>query len=103
MHLKGKIMISNISFTGKVYYLGNTKYYNKNHLDEINTIQHYADDNNLDIVVLSKYEYINNSGFYTTVATDADAKPGTRNDLKKIEFDFGYGKKDIRESSQVYI
>lgn len=96
-------MISNISFTGKVHYLGNTKNYAKNHLSEINAIQNYADENNLDIVVLNKDEYLDNSGFYTTLATRTDSKPGRHNELKQINFDFGCKRRDVSVREPIYI
>lgn len=95
-------MISPINFTGSVHYLGNTKHSNKNHSNEVYTIQHYADVNDVDIAVLNRFDYTDNSGFYTAIATKADGKEGRPNNFKKVTFDFGYNRREITESKQAF-
>lgn len=88
-------MISKINFTGKVYYLGETKKFNQEHMNEIRTIQTYANDNKLDIAILSKDSYTDNSGYYTGVARREDSA-SMRDEFRQVTFDFGHGKQEIR-------
>ena len=84
-------MIQPINFTGRVYYLGNTKQLSKS--SERFCLQDHADVHDCDIVVLNRSYYIDGTGTYDTIMSKVDPGTGT-NLLYAKTFDFMHDEKE---------
>ncbi len=67
-------MISNLSFTGKVYQLGNVKELAKP--KEIKKIQKYSDKKGVDVMLTDRDYYVDGTGKYTAILMKPDEKLG---------------------------
>lgn len=78
-------MISRVSFNGQVHLVGAMQQYSES--SEIKEMRRYANDNDCDVVVLSKKENKDGTGCYDVMVSTTNKSSGT-NDIKKDIFDF---------------
>lgn len=78
-------MISRISFNGQVHLVGAMQKYKDS--SEVNEMRRYANDNDCDIVVLSKKDNPDGSGCYDVIVSTTNSS-GQSNNSKTEMFDF---------------